>query len=110
MKNTIRVMALVMALLMVGVLLVSCGKTLSGTYSAEVAKTGVTFEFSGKKATITSKAVGVELFSVEGTYEIDGDKITFSFEDSKAEEYSGTFDFEEGDDYIKIGVVKYTKK
>ncbi len=110
MKKTIRVAALVMALLMVGMMFVACGKTLSGEYSAEIAGTGASFEFSGKNVTITSKIGGAEIYSADGTYEIEDDKITFSFENSEAKEFSGTFDFEEGDDYIKIGIVKYTKK
>lgn len=113
MKKMIRVMALVMALVIVGGLLVACGKTLSGTYSAEVIGSGVSYEFKGNKVTVTVKTLGAELGSAEGTYKIADDKITFEFdsEDDDVKKYSGTFDFEEGEDYIKIGTFgKFTKK
>ena len=52
----------------------------------------------------------------EGEYEItekaDGDlQITFTYPTDNKDEVikGGTFDFEEGDGYIKIGVAKYTK-
>jgi uncharacterized lipoprotein YehR (DUF1307 family) len=112
MKKTIRVLALVMALSMVLVVFAACGKTISGTYSAELLGTGATYEFKGNKVTVTYKALGQVGFEAEGTYKIKDDKITFTFEsdDKDAKDYNGTFDFEEGEDYIKIGVIKYTKK
>ena len=111
MKKSIRVLALVMALTMVLFVFASCGKKLSGEYSAEVLGSGATYEFKGSKVTITVKALGTSLFSAEGTYKIDDDKITFTFEsdDDKADEYNGTFDFEEKEDSIKIGIVEYKK-
>lgn len=99
-----------MALLMVGMMFVACGKTISGTYSAEGYGTGMSYEFSGKKVTISVKVVGAEAAAIEGTYKIEGDKITLTFDGDEGKEHSGTFDFEEGDDFIKIGIVKYTKK
>ena len=49
--------------------------------------------------------------AVEGKYSIKDDQITITFEgdDKDAKAFNGTFDFEKGDDYIKIGGVKYTK-
>ena len=112
MKNTVRVIAVVLLICMLGLTLVSCGKKLSGTYSAEVIGSGAEYEFSGSKVTITIKALGAEIASAEGKYSIDDNKITFEFEseDDDVKKYSGTFDFEEGDDYIKIGIVKYDLK
>ena len=120
MKNTIRIMAVVMALLMVAVVLVACGKTLSGTYSAEILGTGKTFEFSGNKVSVTYKVIGFTSDPIEGTYKIEDDKITFDFVDESKAENQGLKDFlaglessqsfEEGDGYIKIGGVKYEKK
>ena len=112
MKNTVRVIAVVLLICMLGLTLVSCGKKLSGTYSAEVIGSGAEYEFSGSKVTITIKALGAEIASAEGKYSIDDDKITFEFEseDDDVKKYSGTFDFEEGEDYIKIGIVKYDLK
>ena len=111
MKKTVRILALVMALATVLCVFAACGKTLKGEYSAEIAGTGVTYEFKGSKVTITTKVLGTKAFEAEGTYKIKDDEITITFEsdDEDAKKYSGTFDFEEGDDYIKIGVAKYTK-
>ena len=123
MKKTIRVMALVLALTAVLFVFASCGKTLSGTYSAEfdiaVLKYTATYEFKGSKVTatkVTNPLIGdSKTTTLEGTYEIiendDGSMdIKLSFETTDSEIKSGTFDFEEGEDYIKIGLVKYTKK
>ena len=123
MKKTIRVMALVLALTAVLFVFASCGKTLSGTYSAEidiaVLKYTATYEFKGSKVTatkVTNPLIGESKTTVlEGTYEIvendDGSMdITLNFETADDEIKSGTFDFEEGEDYIKIGLVTYNKK
>lgn len=113
MKKSVRILAVVMALLMVTLVFASCGKTLKGTYSAEVFGSGVELEFEGKEVTITLKAIGFDLGSVTGTYKIKDDKITLTFDsdNEKIDAYNGTFDFEEGEDYIKIGEFgKFTKK
>ena len=113
MKKSVRVLALVMVALMLCLTLASCGKKLSGTYSMEALGTGAELEFKGSKVTITLKVLGQAGDPVEGKYSIDGDKITFEFdsEDKDVEKYDGTFDFEEGEDYIKIGTFgKFTKK
>lgn len=123
MKKSVRILAVVMAVLMVTLVLASCGKTISGTYSAEVdvvvLKYTATYEFSGKNVTVTkvvNPLIGdAKTTTIEGTYEIvendDGSMdITLSFETEDEHITSGTFDFEEGDDYIKIGIIKYTKK
>ncbi len=112
MKKSVRIIAIAMALLMVTLALASCGKTLSGTYAAEAFGTGATYEFKGNKVTITAKVVGAEVASIEGTYKIKDDKITITIDsdDKDAKEYAGTFDFEETDDGIKIGLVEYKKK
>ena len=59
-----------------------------------------------------AKALGAEVASVEGEYSIKDDQITLTFgeEDDDAKKMNGTFDFEEGEDYIKIGTFgKFTK-
>ena len=112
MKKTIRIVAAAMIALMLCLALASCGKTLSGKYSAELLGTGATYEFKGSKVTVSAKVLGAEAISIEGTYKIKDDKITFTFEDDskEAKEYSGSFDFEEQEDGdIKIGVVEYKK-
>ena len=120
MKKSVRILAVVMALLMVTFVFASCGKTLKGKYSADFLGTGTTLEFSGKnvRLAVTVTLLG-EIAAVEGTYTIEDDKITFDFvdeeqvENDKAKDvlskFTGTVDFEEGDDYIKIGGIKYEK-
>ena len=120
MKKSIRILAVVMALLMVTLVFAACGKTLKGKYSADFLGTGTTLEFSGKnvRLAVTVTLLG-EIAAVEGTYTIEDDKITFDFvdeeqvENDKAKDvlskFTGTVDFEEGDDYIKIGGIKYSK-
>ena len=111
MKKTVRILALVMALATILCVFASCGKTLKGEYSAEIAGTGVTYEFKGSKVTVTTKVLGTKAFEAEGTYKIKDDKITFTFEDEDEDvkKYDGTFDFEEKEDSIKIGIVEYKK-
>ena len=123
MKKSIRILAVVLALLMVTFVFASCAKTIKGTYSAEVdvvvLKYTATYEFSGKNVTVT-KVVNpllgeAKTYTIEGTYEIienDDDTMDIKFEFKTEDEHikSGTFDFEQGEDYIKIGIVKYNKK
>ena len=123
MKKTVRILSVLLALLMVTCMLASCGKTIKGTYSAEVdvliLKYTATYEFSGKNVTVTrvvNPLIGdAQTFTIEGTYEIiknDDDTMDIKFEFKTDDDYikSGTFDFEQGEDYIKIGAVKYNKK
>lgn len=94
--------------------LASCGKKLSGKYELDLGIGSVTYDFKLTKVVITGEALGQDT-SVEGKYKIaKNDKgeleITFTFENEEnAKEYAGTFSFEKGDDYIKIGGVKYNK-
>ena len=91
MKKSIRILAVVLALMMVTVVFASCAKTIKGTYSAEVdvvvLKYTATYEFSGKNVTVT-KVVNPLLgesktYTIEGTYEIienDDDTMDIKFE------------------------------
>lgn len=106
-KNIIRVSALALVIIMLTAVLASCGGP-SGTYEAEVLGQKLSYTFKGSKVTIKLTLLGT-VTSFEGKYKVDGDEITFTFEDDDAEEYSGTKTFEQGDDYIKIGTFKYTK-
>ncbi len=111
-KRSVRILAVAMVAVILCLALVSCGKTLSGKYEATILGSGIELEFDGKKVTYTAKVLGAEAASVEGTYEIKDDKITLSFddEDKDAKIKAGTYDFEEGEDYIKIGEIgKLTK-
>lgn len=118
MKNIfVKAIALVLVIATLTCVLASCGKTISGTYSADVGSTSIiggsaTYKFSGSKVTIsvTAGALGFEKTTdFDGKYEIKDNQITFTFEDSNAGKYNGTQSFEKGDDYIKIGGVTYTK-
>lgn len=125
MKKSVKVLALVMVALMLCMSLVSCGKKLSGSYKGEInillASYEVVYEFKGEKVTVTRQVESIlgdsEPFVLEGTYEIteddDGElKIKFEYdkEDDKGVIKGGTFDFEEGDGYIKIAGIKYTEQ
>ena len=122
-KSIIRILALALVVVMAGALLVSCGKTISGTYKGEVDAFGlagatVTYKFSGKKVAITATAsvLGFEkTVESDGTYEItendDGTlAITFTFENEDAKSYGGTVSYEKTDDGIKLGGVEYKKQ
>ena len=123
MKKSVRILSVVMILVMGVLMLASCAKTISGTYEAEIqgllSKYTATYEFSGSKVEATKKVTNilgqVETTTFSGTYEItendDGSmEITFDFDGDDGDIKDGTFTFEEGEDYIKIGLVKYNKK
>ena len=116
MKRSIKIIAITLVAIMLCGALASCGQSLRGKYVNE--DTATTFEFSGKKVTVTTPKNLASILTgskivVEGTYEIDGDTITFKFVDDEGEEitdfrYNGSFNFEEkenGD--IVIGRLEY---
>jgi major membrane immunogen (membrane-anchored lipoprotein) len=120
MKKTIRIVALMLVLVMSVCALASCGKKLSGKYEGKLEVLGqsvsVTYDFSGSKVEITTKATilgSVNTETEEAEYEIvendDGTmEITFiTVEDGK--EVKDTLTFEEGEDYIKLGGIQYNK-
>ena len=108
MKNIVRIAAVALVIVMLAATLASCGG-LSGTYETGLLGQTVAYEFKGSKVTIEVTVLGkVETF--EGKYSIKDDKITFTFEDADAEEYSGTETFEELDNgNVKIGGLEYKK-
>ena len=122
MKKSIRIIALAMVAVMLCLSLAACGgKTLKGKYKGELnvllASYEVVYEFSGKNVTVTRQAKSVignaDPVVLNGTYEITeaadgGLQITFTYEKSDDEVVKGgTYDLEEGEGYIKIGVIKY---
>ena len=121
-KTMTKLAAFVLAMLMMTCIFASCAKTLSGSYEAELSLLGqgvnVTYTFSGSKVTVTSKVTilgTVNTEEIKGTYEIaensDGSmEITLDFEEETATLKDGTYTFDQGEDYIKIGIVKYNKK
>ncbi|MBE6543263.1 MAG: hypothetical protein E7675_02580 [Ruminococcaceae bacterium] len=117
MKRVFSVAALVLVFAVMATVFASCAPTISGTYyqgDKSVTKTYTEFSFSGKNVTIKSYVLGTAVWETEATYSLDKEKtkITIEVPDSAkdgAKAYSGEFSFEEGEDYIKIGVLKYTK-
>ena len=121
-KTLVRVLTLTLVAVMLVTMLASCGKKLSGSYEAEfdilVAKYTATYTFSGSKVDITKKTTTLlgtsNTVELTGEYEItetdDGKmEITITLESEDDDIKSGTFAFEEGEDYIKIGIVQYNK-
>lgn len=123
-KRITKAIALVLVFSLLCIALASCGKTLSGTYSATIGGDTIgvktSYKFSGSKVTIT---VGGSLLgastetSIDGTYEIteeDGAQfITFTFKSGDdASKYSGKHTFAENKDNktITIDGVVYTKQ
>lgn len=102
-----------MLVIVMMVSLVACGTKLSGTYETDsVLGSYVSYTFSGSKVTITTYALGTKVTSVEGTYKIDGNEITFTYaEDAETgDALTGTQTFEKTEDGIKIGILTLTKK
>ncbi len=117
MKKSVKILAIVMVAAMLCLCLASCAKTLKGKYSADFLGTGTTLDFDGKDVKIAITVLGKEVASLDATYEIKDDQISFDIADedevdntlakkviNALEEPSA---FEEGDDYIKIGSTKY---
>ena len=90
----------------------------SGKYEADLVLGEVTYDFGMfGGVTVTVDPIVGDSISFEGKYKVDNStdphEITFTFEDSEAEEYQGTFAFSTGEEdgvkYVKIGLVKYQK-
>ncbi len=115
MKKSARILAVVMAMLMVTLVFASCGNTLSGTYKADLSLAGsLTLEFKGKNVTATYDPPIGENTVMEATYEIEDDKITFETAEGDKGEWLGkllgTQDFSKTDDGIKIGIFSFVKQ
>ncbi len=120
-KTVIKLAAIMLAVVMMSCMFASCAKKLSGSYGADASLFGqgvdVTYTFSGSKVTVTSKVTllgQVDTKEIKGTYEIaenaDGSmEITLDFEEETATLRDGTYTFDQGEDYIKIAGVKYSK-
>ena len=125
MKTTKRFLALFLAVSLFAFILVSCGDdsgggALSGTYSATEDEVEMSYNFeSGNKVTLTVD-MGGEKAELIGTYEIKGDKISFTYNSAK---YGGiTVDYDEDEveteeasykragDVITIDDIDFTKK
>ena len=104
--------------------LVSCGNRqefLSGAYRAEYYGTGMTYVFSEETVIAHFTVGGYEIGSCEGTYSLNDDRdqitITFALDEltqgapipAGLTSLGGTFSFQQGDDYIMIGQVRYAR-
>ena len=121
MKKSIRILAVAMIAVMLCLCLASCGKTLSGEYAATLEafglETGKKMSFSGKNVTVSYVVANHELASVDGTYTIEDEKITFDFvdedqvENEDAKDFlaglTGSVSFEEGDGYKVESLITY---
>ncbi len=116
MKKTARILAVVLAMVMVTFVFASCGTTLSGTYSNNIVVGDLSLAFSGKNVTVTFDPLIGENVEIKGTYKIEDEKITFDFADDDDDDADwlgsllGTQSFEKTDAGIKIGGVEYKKK
>ena len=114
MKKIISVIAVVLVL---AALLASCSPKISGSYYSgdkNASKSYVEFDFSSKNVHISMYAMGIAIWQTDAEYTLNDDKtkITITVPDDAAESakaYSGEFSFEEAEDYIKIGLIKYHK-
>jgi len=106
-KTVLKVVALMLVAVIACAALVSCGKTLKGTY--ETALGTPSFTFKGNKVTLEIDLV-ITATTIEGKYEIneveEGKfKITFTWETE--EDSIETLDFSQGEEngtkYIKLG-------
>lgn len=118
MKRVFSLAAVILVFALMMSVLASCAPTISGTYYAgdkKVTKTYTEFSFSGKNVTMKSYALGTLVWETEATYKLNSDKTQITIElpegaKEGAKPYSGELSFEEGDGYIKIGLIKYTKE
>ena len=113
MKKFTKVLALVVVASMLCLILASCGG-LSGKYEGKVLYViDVDLTFKGSKITIECGDL-----EAEGTYKIDGDKITIELSNAEDDAisasdaliwFNGEHDFEKDGDTIKIDDVKFKK-
>ena len=124
-KNAVRALAFILVACALCTCLVSCGKKVSGKYTAQIGGDllgyTATYNFSGSKVTVTKTATVLGQAStteIKGTYEItendNGMEISFTFETDDDDIKSGkvTFDqgkTEDGVKYIKLGGIQYTE-
>ena len=120
-KMLLKVLTLSLVAVMLACVLASCGKMIIGSYETQTELLGqkvtVTYTFKFNKVEAVSKTTilgQVNSETVEGTYKIteNGDgsmEITFDFEKETDLFKNETVTFEEGEDYIKLGLVQYDK-
>lgn len=107
-KISLRLLALCLAVLMLSMTLVSCGKTLSGEYTNNTLGLTITYTFSGKEFTRTMSGFSATDpgITTTGTYSIDGDTIYFTTSLGVEESFS----FSKSGNVIVIADMEFEKK
>ncbi len=114
MKNTLRVVSVLLVVSMLAVMLVSCGGKLSGTWMSGNENMGTKLEFKGDVVKVSVYVLGVtKAEPSELHYKVeDGKYLTWAIDGD--EEDAVSVSFVEGKDdngkYIEIGGVKYYKQ
>ena len=113
MKKILKNFIFVIILMGICMFVVSCGKTLSGTYcSPEALGSYTTYEFKGNKVKVETyrSSIKIDSASFEGEYEIKKDEIIFTYKNENGEKKRESKSFEKlGRESIKIGVMVYEK-
>lgn len=121
-KTFMKAITLALVAVLLVCTLTACGKKVpAGSYEAKLEVFGqswnVTYTFKGSKVTATNKITllgSVNTVTAEGKYEIienaDGTmEISLDFSEESESFKDGTYTYEEGEGYIKIGEFQYTK-
>ena len=119
MKTKTRIICALALVIMLCATLTSCSKKLSGQYSADIYGTGIAITFEDENATIAITVAGFTVATLDATYEIKDDTITFDIADEDSVTNTSAKKvilaleapsaFEEGEGYIMIGDTKYVK-
>ena len=108
-----RIAAMLLAAVFVAMTLAGCSKgRLDGTYKAETFGVGASYTFRGKTVEVDVLVLGTVVDTLKGTYTVEDGKITLTFDSGDEEnkdKYGGSFDFSEGENSIKIGLIEYTR-
>ena len=121
-KTNVKLISLILAAVMLICTLASCAKKIeNGTYEAEIEflgqSVGVSYTIGGSKIEAESKlsVLGIDKSKTAvGTYEIiefdDGEmEIKIDYEEETDLFKDGTYSYSEGEGYIKISGIKYSK-
>ncbi len=107
-KISVRLLAMCLVVLMLSMVLVSCGKRLSGTYENNTFGLVTAYTFSGNEFTRTMS--GLSEFdtglTVSGTYRISGDVIYLTASSGMEEELS----FSKSGNTIYIANMEFVKQ
>lgn len=110
MQQAIKFCILALCLSLLICALAACGDV-RGVYTRTVGETlATTYEFDTWSNSVRiSERIGSEVYEYTCTYEISDDEKSITFYDENEKTVS-TEQFEQGEDYVKIGVIKYYKQ